>query len=373
MNIPSLMLLSLVPNLGPVRVRSLVAAFGNPEAVLLATPAELATVDGIGTETARKIAATGKDLALQTAFAKTIDHQLQLAEKHQVQIVSFWDDDYPAELRQLYDAPLYFFLKGKIEEQDKYSISVVGTRTPSDYGRNAAEKLVRGLAELNLTIVSGLARGIDTVAHKAALDAGSRTIAVLGSGIDKIYPAENTKLAGRILERGCILSEEFFEQPPDKNNFPKRNRIIAALTLGTLIIESDDKGGSMITARYALDQNKEVFALPGSIYSKKSTGTNRLIKESKAKLVQSVDDIILELEAKLRPVVVKSSEVEKAVDIELSGDEQKIYDAIRSEPTHIDEICETSGLEVSDALVLLFELEFKNVVRQLAGKLFEKV
>ena len=238
------------------------------------------------------------------------------------------------------------------------------------YGKFIAEKFSRELSEKGIMITSGLARGIDTVAHSSSLKAGGRTIAVIGSSIDMIYPSENKKLAERIEENGAVVSEFFMGTKPDPGNFPRRNRIISGMSLGTLIVETAENGGAMITASTTLDQNRELFCIPGNITEKYSFGTNRLIRDGHAKLVQSVDDIIAELKTSLRPILKFAPPQTPAA---LSVFEQKVFDILTSEPLHIDVVSERSGLSIPDTLVNLLSLEFKGLVRQLAGKMFQRL
>ncbi len=233
--------------------------------------------------------------------------------------------------------------------------------------RSSPKNSARSSPGWGLTVVSGLARGIDTAAHTAALKAGGRTLAVIGSGIDVIYPSENKRLAERISHKGAILSEYEMGAKPDAVNFPRRNRIISGLALGTLIVETTETGGAMITASTALDQNREVFAVPGPITENRSRGTNLLIKEGRAKLVEQVDDIVSELQTKLRP---RLRTEEKKIEIPLSLFEKRLFDCLGSGPLHIDAIAAQTGLATSDALVNLLSLEFKGIVKQLPGKMF---
>jgi DNA processing protein len=234
---------------------------------------------------------------------------------------------------------------------DKFSIAVVGTRRPTPYGKITAERFARELCEKGLTIISGLARGIDTIAHTSAVNVNGRTVAVIGSGIDVIYPSENGPLASQIEMQGVIVSEFFMGTTPDPGNFPRRNRIISGMSLGTLVIETSEEGGAMITASTALDQNRELFAIPGHITEKYAAGTNSLIQDGHAKLVLKVEDIIEELEVALRPILK----------------------TIPPKPVHIDAVSEQSRLSPSDTLVNLLSLEFKGLIRQMAGKMFVKI
>ncbi len=228
------------------------------------------------------------------------------------------------------------------------------------------------LSQRGITIVSGLARGVDTIAHKSTLNVDGRTVAILGGSIDKIYPKENEKLVDLIesTHHGAIISELLMSTPSHPGFFPRRNRIISGMSLGTLIIESDEDGGAMITATTAIDQNRELFCIPGNVTERKSFGTNKLIKNGQAKLVQSVDDILVELQVSLQPIL--TSKPNNAEPPQLNAFEQKIYDVLTTEPQHIDNISEQSQLSTSDTLVNLLSLEFKGIVRQMAGKMFLK-
>jgi len=258
-------------------------------------------------------------------------------------------------------------IQGEILKNDEYSIAMVGTRQPTNYGKIQAEKFAADLARQNITTVSGLARGIDSITHSASLKNGGRTIAVIGSGLDVIYPPENKKLFEQIAEKGAIISEFPLGTKPDAPNFPKRNRIISGLSLGCIIIESGVAGGAMQTASFALDQNREVFALPGNVGVKQSDGTNLLIQKGEAELVRSAEDVLIELELKLKPVLGKNIPKQQ-VDLNLF--EEKILNILDSEPLHIDKIAAEAELSTSDCLVHLLSLEFKGMIKQLPGKVF---
>ena len=362
-DVSDLLRLSAVPGVGAGRLRLLVAHFGSPTAVLAAAPRELIRVQGID----KKIASL---IAHFKGGGEFVDEQLSLLNKVNGRIVTIWDDEYPEYLRKIYDPPPLMFVRGSIEPNDKYAIAIVGTRHPTTYGMLMAERFARELTEKGITIVSGLARGIDTIAHQTSVKLGGRTLAVIGSSIDIIYPAENKKLAAQIEENGAIVSEFVMGTKPDPGNFPRRNRIISGMSLGILIVETAENGGAMITASIALDQNRELFCVPGNITEKYSIGTNTLIRNGHAKLVQSVDDIIAELEASLRPILKESPARPLP---QLTVFEQKIVDTLAYEPMHIDEVSERSALSMSDTLVNLLSLEFKGIVRQLAGKMFVKI
>lgn len=355
--------LSMVPGIGAARLRALVNHFGDPESVLAAGERELTSVDGIDRGVARKILS-------ERNFEKEIQVQLSRLNKSEARIVTFWDKEYPENLKRIYDPPVMLFVRGSLSNADKYSVAIVGTRNPTTYGKHIAEKFAAELAEQGIAIVSGLARGVDTIAHATAVRAGGRTIAVLGSGVDVIYPSENRKLVDQMLLDGAIVSEYYMGSKPDAVNFPRRNRIISGMTLGTILIETDVNGGAMITAGTALDQNREVFAVPGNVFEKKSRGTNKLIKEGRAKLVQDISDVLDELRYKLKPILKDQPKPQQKV--QLSIFEQKIFDALTDEPLHIDVLAEKCAMSISDLLVQLLSLELKGVVKQLPGKYFTK-
>jgi DNA processing protein len=358
-----LLLLASVPGIGGNRLRQIVRHFTSPADALKASAPDLACVEGID----KKLASAIVHNQCGPAF---VDEQLSRLNKVNGSIVTLWDDAYPPLLAAIYDPPPLLFVLGRIEPNDRYAVGIVGTRHPTLYGKTTAEKFSADLASRSITVVSGLARGIDTAAHSAALRAGGRTLAVIGSAIDKIYPAENEGLAERIADNGAVISEFFMGTKPDPGNFPRRNRIISGMSLGTVIVESAEDGGAMITASMTLDQNRELFCVPGNINEKFSAGTNRLIRDGHGKLVTGVDDIIVELEYALRPIL---QEAPKKQLPQLTVFEQKIMDALDAAPVHIDAITERAGLSPSNTLVALLGLEFKGVVRQLPGKLFLKV
>jgi len=359
-DVHSLLCLSAVPRLGPLKIRSLVAHFKSPENVLKATPRELVRVKGI-------------DISLAAAIPREIDrqfadNQLSRAEKAGVDVITLWDDDYPDLLKKIYDPPPLLFVSGKLDPRDAFSIAVVGTRKPSPYGQKTAASLAAALTGLGLTVISGLARGIDTIAHLTALDARGRTLAVIGSGIDIPYPPENRDLMRRIAHSGAVLSEFPMGTKPDAPHFPRRNRIISGLALGAVIVESLEDGGAMITATTSLDQNREVFAVPGSVFEKRSSGPHKLIREGQATLINSVEDIVDELQVKLRPIL-KRDRVQRPLP-PLTLFEQTVHGLLGDDPMHIDAISDRARMSTPDTLVSLLSLEFKGLVKQLPGKMF---
>lgn len=359
-----LFLLLSVERIGPAKIRSLLSKFRNLHNILDASNNELQEVEGISKELSSRIKKISSHKDEMKSF---VEKELTKLKKIGGRIITVWDEDYPPLLKKIYDPPLILYLKGNFDERDQYSIAVVGTRSPTNYGKIQAERIVTALAEQGITIVSGLARGIDSIAHKTALKNRSRTIAVVGSGLDVIYPPENKKLFEEISENGVIISEFALGTKPDAVNFPKRNRIISGISLGTLVVETGINGGAMQTARLALDQNREVFAIPGNIGVRQSEGTNLLIQRGEAELITSAEDILTELELKLKPVIGKNiPKPEK----DLNMFEEKIYNSLTNEPLHIDKIAELTNLSTSDCLVHLLSLEFKGLVKQLPGKVF---
>jgi DNA processing protein len=366
MNEKALLTLSFVPGVGNQRLRALLDHFDDPLDALQASISELNSIPSIDARTAREI-------FHHTPDRNGIEAILRKLHRSGGRIISIKDPGYPFSLKQIYDPPAFLYILGSLEPTDHDAIAVVGTRNPTAYGRAVTEKLCSGLIQAGFTIVSGLARGIDTVAHRTAVQNGGRTIAVIGCGVDIVYPQDNVNIHQQILRSGAILSEYHIGTKPEAGNFPKRNRIISGMTLGTVIIESSPAGGAMITATYALDQNREIFAVPGPILQEQSSGTNTLIQQGRAKLVQSVEDIIEEVAFKLKyitPANAQNTISQPPPDLNLF--ETKLFDVLSTQPLYIDEIASKAEISTSDALVHLLSLEFKGVVRQLAGKMFSR-
>jgi len=362
--------LSLVPGVGASRLRALLAHFEAPSAVFRASRSALMQVDDVGPKTAEAV--------LTFNDAQAVDQEMERAKQLGAELVSPWDDRFPNRLQQIYDPPAFLWMRGTLPPTEAPMMTVVGTRRCTDYGRAQAHHLSAELARRGFTVVSGLAYGIDAAAHKGALDAGGRTIAVLGSGVGCIYPQKHAGLADRIANSGAVLSEYRLDAEPDAPNFPERNRILSGLSLGTIVVESHAEGGALITARMALEQNREVFAVPGAITKASSRGANRLIQRGHAKLVMDVDDVLEELPERTvaDPDTIDADALvpDAAADPaeELSENEQVLYEALTTTPMHVDALCEETGLDPSTALVHLLELEFKGLVRQLAGKQFRR-
>ncbi|NLJ97743.1 MAG: DNA-protecting protein DprA [Tissierellia bacterium] len=284
-----------------------------------------------------------------------------------IDVLTIFDEDYPETLKHIYNSPKVLYKKGQIIEKDNLSIAIVGSRKATSYGKWATERLVKELVKLNVTIISGLASGIDSIAHKMALEEGGRTIGVLGNGLDIIYPKRNKDIYEKIPSNGAIMTEYFFGVPPLAYNFPQRNRIISGLSLGVIVVEAKEKSGSLITAHHALEQGKEVFALPGNINSIFSRGTNRLIKDG-AKLVMDIDDIVEEI-YELQLQLKKSKEA--SVDCsQLSSLEMKVFQLIKEGPVHCDSIAFNTGLDISTVYSILTILEIKGLIKELTGNTF---
>jgi DNA processing protein len=360
----NLQLLLSIEGIGPIKVKNLLLKLKKFDNIVNSDYRTLSSVDGIGPNLAKRIVkARQSKIEIENSF----NDKLNKLHKLNAKIVTIWDSDYPQILKKIYDPPLLLYFKGNFEESDKYSIAIVGTRNPTNYGKIQAENFASSLVEQKVTVVSGLARGIDSAAHNGALKNNGRTIAVLGNGLDIVYPPENRKLRDEIAEKGILISENEIGTKPDAQNFPRRNRIISGLSLGTLVIESGVSGGAMQTAEFALDQNREVFAIPGNIGLPQSEGTNLLIQKGEAKLVLNVEDIFSELELKLKPVIGVQP-VKPPADLNMF--EAKIFEVINNEPKHIDTISQMSKLSSSDSLVHLLSLEFRGLIKQLPGKMF---
>lgn len=362
--------LTKIPNLGNVRIKTLLNSFPDAEGIFNLPKSKIRSIEGFDNVLSEVI------LTAESRFEEyeeEFNNIIEICERREINLTTIADAEYPANLKRIYDAPVILYYKGNLSERDKYSIGIVGTRIPSEYGRTSCVTIVKELSEYGIPIISGMAKGIDSIAHKTALSSGTLTYAIMGSGLDVIYPPENKKLYEEIAEKGAVISEYQPGTNPDKGNFPKRNRIISGISLGCIIVESGKKGGSLITASYALDQNREVFAIPGQINSRRSEGTNNLIKRGQAKLIINSEDIINELEYQLPEIHNRREDAKKENEIELNLFERKIYDILEDEPIHIDDISEKSGLSISDCLVNLLTMEFKNLIRQLPGKRFTKI
>lgn len=350
--------LSLVPEVGPVMSRKLISEIGSPENIFRAGADDLLAIRGLGKEKA--------DSIREFRNWDRVEEIVKVTEKKGIRIVGYQDPCYPEVLKEVAGAPLVLYMKGDYCREDRFGIAVVGSRKHTHYGEVVTRKISGELATSGFTIISGMARGIDTLSHESALAAGGRTIAVLGSGLDVYYPAENKGLMEKITLSGCAVSELPPGTMPSRENFPRRNRLISGLSLGVLVVEATSQSGSLITANYALEQNKEIFAVPGQITSRNSDGTNGLIRQG-AKVVLGADDIIEELAPVLRGFIRKS---DCRPPVEISEDEGRICGFLTREPKHIDLLSRESALPVHAVLNLLLSLELKGVVRQSNGKRF---
>ncbi len=347
-----------VCGVGNVIYKILINHFKSPEKIFNTSVEELKNVEGISVRAVEAI----------TGFKPTdeIDREIDEILSKEINILTFNSPDYPENLKNIYDPPPFLYVKGSFIEGDKNSVAVVGSRNASEYGIKVTQELSRNLASLGVTIVSGMARGIDSAAHIAAIQGGGRTIAVLGSGIDVIYPPENRRLFESISENGAVVSEYHLGTRPNSYNFPPRNRIISGFSLGVLVVEASPKSGSLITAKLALDQGRDVYAVPGNVYSYKAKGTHSLLK-SGAKLVDNANDIVEELNITVKPI-----KENKEVIQELSPELLMIYDFCQDEPIHIDNIILKTGLSSGRVSALLLDLELSGILKQLPGKMFTK-
>ncbi len=371
-----LLFLTRIDGLGTVRIKRLIENFGSAAGVFDASQKELSGIENISEKTALSILNSFRNFR---EFDQVYEVYAAKAESQGITIISLSDSRYPELLKKIYDPPVILYLKGSYKPEDlQNSIGIVGTRKPTDYGKKMAERFAEELSSAGISVISGFARGVDTFAHKAVLrnkNSTAITAAVFGCGVDMIYPPENKALYEEMCEKGLLISEYEISAFPDAVNFPKRNRIISGLSLGTIVIESDIDGGALITARTALDQSREVFAVPGYVTSKASHGTNALIKNGQAKLVENLDDVLVEISNKITGLKLSSmngNSLTVQTIPELSGNEKLVYDTflMTIEPVHIDTISEKSGLNISDSLVTLLNMEFKGIVEQLPGKRF---
>lgn len=366
--------LCLVPGVGTARFIKLLSRFQTPKAILGASEAEL--IDVVGPKLAQRIR-TYREVS-------NIEEQERLLAQYDASILTLADVDYPTALAEIYDPPLVLFKRGSLHSGDAQAVAIVGTRNPSSYGERMAEDLAAGLATRGITVVSGMAAGIDAAAHRGALEAGGRTIGVLGCGVDLVYPARNAELMHAIVQQGCVLSPFSMGTKASRGHFPYRNRIISGLTLGTVVVQAPPGSGSLLTAHNALEQGREIFAVPGQVGDKNSQGPHLMLREG-AKLVESVEDIVAELALTpgngvvASPPVPEQTELDEgtpagvagvAVPAGLDTREQDICSALGPEGSFVDEIALSCRIPVSEALSVLTLLELKGVVKQHSGKRF---
>ncbi|HTQ96084.1 MAG TPA: DNA-processing protein DprA [Candidatus Acidoferrum sp.] len=361
--------LTLTPGIAARLTGRLLREFGTPEEVFRASLKAL--------EACNVPAPAAQAIFKKQTFWRA-EKEVDAIRKIGCRMLNYMEPEYPQSLLQIYDPPALLYVRGDASILNSPSLSIVGTRRPTMYGTQLAERMGRDLAKCGLIIVSGLARGVDALAHNGATSIGGKAIGVLGTGIDVCYPKENKKLFEKVLEKGAILSELPTGSHPAPENFPVRNRIIAGMPLGVVIVEGKQYSGSLITARLAMEFGREVFGVPGNITQETSFAPNQLIKQG-AKLVTSAEDVIEELPTPVRAVLVQAEALESEQRNLLAGDgltptEKRIYELLSSEePRAIDDILETSGLNSSEVLATLFDLEMKGIIRQLPGKQFIKI
>lgn len=335
-------------------LKGLLDRFGGPEGIFNATRAELA---GFSTALADNVG----------AFADwdRVERELELIEEKGARVITYSDPDYPAPLRDINDPPCFLYAKGAGYDLNSPAVAIVGTRHPTHYGLKMSEVLARDLSSMGVTVVSGMARGCDTAAHRGSLKSGGATVAVLGTGIDVPYPRENARLYEEIIEKGLVISEQPVSTPPAPYNFPKRNRLISGLCSGVVVVEAPTRSGALMTARLALEYNREVMAVPGQATSYRSAGTNRLLKDG-AFLVETAEDVM----AALSLVYAPPEKTGERVTPELTEDELLLWKSLGEAPVHIDAIAQSAGVTVMKASATLMEMELKGLVRQEPGKRF---
>jgi DNA processing protein len=357
----NILALSRVPGVGPIVARKLIAYCGGAEEVFRRGPAFLAKIPGIGPSTSAAISAS--------RLVEQAQRDLEQAARQDIRTVTFLDRDFPQRLNHCPDAPMLLFVKGKAELNASRVISIVGTRNATAHGKEVTARIVEELAPLGVTIVSGLAYGIDIAAHRAALKHGLPTIACLAHGLDRIYPSEHARTAAEMLHSGGLVSEYPMGTLPDRENFPTRNRIVAGMTDTTLVVEAGIKGGALITARLANDYDRDVFAIPGRPADVHSEGCNQLIKENRAALVTSATDIITALNWDLPEKTAANRQQRLLID--LTPEQEKIVEALKESALSVDMLTARTRMPMSKVSALLLEMEFEGMVRNLPGKIYE--
>ncbi len=355
----------MLPGLGPRTLSCLLEQFGDAQAVLAASGPELASVRGVGPKLIH---------AIRTAAHHVdVGSIIRWCAENFAEVVCRDTEFYPRNIDDLVDAPPVLFVRGQVAPEDDLAVAIVGTRHATSYGLRQAERFGYSLAKAGITVVSGLARGIDAAAHQGALHAGGRTIAVLGSGLGNIYPREHEGLARGVADNGAVISEFAPHAKPRGGMFPQRNRLIAGLSLATLVIEAPDRSGALITARLAGEQNREVFALPGPVTSRASRGCNQLIRDG-ATLVQTVDDILDEIGPMREPVTTDDGrELRNASELKLNDLERTVLDAIEQTSTPIDQVIENSRLDAHRVIAAISVLEMRRLVRRLSGQYVSRI
>jgi len=352
--------IGLIPGIGDVRAKKLIAYCGGVEAVFKEKKRLLLKIPGIGKAAVNEITSQ--------SVLRRAEQEIEFIEKHNIAPLFYLDKEYPQRLKHCDDGPILLYYKGNADLNPPKVISIVGTRSATDYGKNICRQITAELAPYNVLIVSGLAYGIDTMAHKAALENKLNTIGVLGHGLDSIYPAANRELAKKIVTYGGLLTEFLSQTKPDRENFPQRNRIIAGMADAVIVIEAAERGGALITAEIALSYNRDVMAIPGNLNNVYSRGCNKLIKQNKAALIESAKDVIYCLGWE----DVLNKPAQKQLFVELNAEEEIIVNILKEQTnTAIDEITYKCNFAVSKVATLLLELEFKGVVNALPGKQFQ--
>ncbi|MDE2214220.1 MAG: DNA-processing protein DprA [Candidatus Omnitrophica bacterium] len=353
----ALLVLNAVPDLGAVRIRKLMAVLGSALAVLQAPSDGLNECRWLTPEHVQNILNFSKDKFLQGEY--------NLMQRKSIVAVTLADENFPCSLKNFEDAPVVLYVKGSMDCLNDMSVALVGSRAASFYGRRCAQAFARAFVQAGLTVVSGLARGIDTAAHQGALNAGGRTIAVIGCGFNHMYPKENVPLMEAISRQGAVVSEFAFGMPPLKQNFPWRNRIISALALGTVVIEAGPQSGALITADYALAQNKDVFVLPSNVDNETALGSNRLIQDG-ACVALDPDDVLLCIKKGYLP----QAHAEDRKLLVLSEEQSRVYPHITSAPVHLEELARQSGLDIGCLMNITLSLELKRLIKQLPGQYY---
>jgi len=357
-----MMALSLVENVGPVNAKRLVAYCGSAEAVFKQKKSELELIPGVGTFIANSV--------LKSSTMSRVEQELKFIEKNDIQVYSYLEKDYPQRLKFAEDGPIVLYSKGKMDLNVPRVVSIVGTRKPTDYGKEFTEKLVKELVQSDVMVLSGLAYGIDITAHRAALQNELQTVAVVAHGMDDVYPGTHRSVVEKMMRNGGMLSEYMSDTNPDKENFPSRNRIVAGMSDAIIVIETALKGGSFITANLGNDYNRDVFALPGRITDEYSVGCNRLIRSNRAALMESPQDFI-EAMGWQPSKNSKNKSIQPELFMELDETEMKLINLIKSKGNSgIDLLSVESGITMSQLSALLLNLEFKGAVRSLPGKIY---
>jgi DNA processing protein len=344
--------LNMIKGIGAARLRAMLDFFGDVQSIWNA-PADTLRNIGLPTTVIENLIKFRSDVCLDEIFERI--------QKQNIQVLIWDDDDYPVRLREINNPPPVLYVRGKISTEDEWSVAVVGTRRISPYGHQVAERIAAKLASSGLTVVSGLALGVDTVAHQTSLSAGGRSLAVLGSGVDRIYPSQNRALADKLIEKGALISDYAPGTPPEANNFPPRNRIISGLSLATVVVEAGLKSGALITANFALEQGREVFAVPGNIFAPQSRGPNRLIQNGAHPLLDPQE--ILEILDLTRV----TEQREARVVLPSNAAEAQVFGILGHEPMHVDDVCAQADLPIDQVIATLAFMELKGMVRQVGG------